>query len=29
MAKQYKNDVFEVIKHLDNKDYGYSNYGYL
>ena len=23
MAKQYKNDIFEVLKHLDNKDYGY------
>lgn len=23
MVKQYKNDIFEVIKHLDNKDYGY------
>lgn len=23
MAKQYKNDIFEVLKHLDKKDYGY------
>lgn len=23
MAKQYKNDIFEVIKHIDNKDYQY------
>lgn len=23
MAKQYKNNIFEVLKHLDNKDYGY------
>lgn len=23
MAKEYKNNIFDVIKHLDNKEYGY------
>ena len=25
MAKEYKNNIFDVLKHIDNKEYGYYN----
>lgn len=25
MVKEYKNNIFDVIKHIDNKEYGYYN----
>ena len=25
MVKEYKNNIFDVLKHIDNKEYGYYN----